>query len=274
MKSIINNKKRLDSNNYKHIVITQDIDKNIKINVTGKIVDFPMVATTKPFTETINSNDQRVITEEVIEYFKRNTTLHYMKQDKVSGHKGTYIIFGNHFSERSLALKLDQYYKKSLNSIIIKYLDDRLKFLEQNEDVRLIKILTNRSISEYFINEDTESDFRSERYWKKEEKKEKCIYLNLLEKEPNELVKYEQNFMEKFLYEKIIYATEDEKFTLSYSSPYIKFGRIKIKSNNVCIELPGCFYEYVNSLIIQKERYLKELNENQMKLKLEMERKK
>mgnify|MGYP007119899505 CR=1 FL=1 len=30
---LLNNKKRLNSNNYKHIVITQDIDKNIKINV-------------------------------------------------------------------------------------------------------------------------------------------------------------------------------------------------------------------------------------------------
>ena len=274
MKSIISNKKRLNSNNYKNIVITQEVSDDIKINVTGKIIDYPMEMTGVPFTKTIISQEQSVITEEVIEYFKRNTTLHYVKQDKVKGHSGTYIIFGNYFNERSLALKLDQDYKKCLNSMIIKYLDDRLKFLEQNEDVRLIKIWGTFKESDYYICEDAEANFNSVNTHDRIGEKKQCLYLNLLEKVPNKLVKYEQDFIAKFLYEKIMSAPEDEEFALSYSSPYIKFGRIKIKSNNICIELPGCFYRSVESLLMQREHYLKELAENQMKLNLEMERKK
>ena len=75
-----------------------------------------------------------------------------------------------------------------------------------------------------------------------------------------------------YLYKKIFLADESEEFYMTSSSPYVNYGIIKVKSHNICIELPGHFYEYIQNLLIERKMYLKYLDENQMKLKLEMER--
>lgn len=273
MKSIISNKKIIDSNNYKNIVITQEASNDIKINVTGKLIDYPMEMTGVPFTKTIHSQEQSIITEEVIEYFKRNNVINYIKEGTVKGYYGVYISCGNLYNERTLSFKLDRSYKNSYNSILSKYQEDRLKFIEQYEDVSLVKIWSHRNTSEYVVTKDAEENYNSIYAHDKIGKKQKCLVLVLLENKPNELVAFEQQFIQDYLYQKIFLADESEDFLLSCSGPYVKYGRIKIKSRNFCIELPGCFYGIVQNLIIQRKMYLKELDENQMKLKLEMESK-
>lgn len=272
MKSIINNKKRIDSNNYKNIVITQEASNDIKINVTGKLIDYPMEMTGVPFTKTIHSQEQSVITEEVIEYFKRNNVINYIKEGTVKGYYGVYISCGNLYNERTLSFKLDRSYKNSYNSILSKYQEDRLKFIEQHEDVSLIKIWSHRNTSEYSVGKDFEENYNSVYAHDTIGEKKTCVYLALLSNKINELVGFEQQFLQDYLYQKIFLADESEDFLLNCSGPYVKYGRIKIKSSNFCIELPGCFYTMVNNLLIQRKMYLKEQDENQMKLKLEMER--
>ena len=273
MKSIISNKKRIDSNNYKNIVITQEASNDIKINVTGKLIDYPMEMTGVPFTKTIHSQEQSVITEEVIEYFKRNNVINYIKEGNVRGYYGTYISCGNLYNERNLSFKLDSSYKSGYNSILNKYQEDRLKFIEQHEDASLIKIWGYSEISQYIICKDAEANFNSFSIHDKIGENKKCLVLILLEKEPNKLVDFEEKFIKEFLYEKIFLTDESEEFYMTYSSPYVSYGRIKIKSSNLCIELPGCFYDYIQKLLIERKMYFKEQDENQMKLKLEMESK-
>lgn len=272
MKSIISNKKIIDSNNYKNIVITQEVSDDIKINVTGKLIDYPMEMTGVPFTKTIHSQEQSVITEEVIEYFKRNNVINYIKEGTVKGYYGVYISCGNLYNERTLSFKLDRSYKNSYNSILSKYQEDRLKFIEQYEDVSLVKIWSHRNTSEYVVTKDAESNFNSIYSNEVVGENKKCLYFSLLENKINELVGFEQQFLQDYLYQKIFLADESEEFYMTCSDSYVKYGRIKIKSSNFCIELPGCFYTMVNNLLIQRKMYLKEQDKNQMKLNLEMER--
>ena len=271
MKSIINNKKKLNSNNYKKIVITQN-KEDIKINVTGELINFPMQMTGVPFTETILSYDKRLITTEVMEYFKRNNVINYIKEGKVKGYDGNYISFGNLYNDRTLSFKLDCSFKENYNSILNKYQEDRIKFLEKHNDITLIKIWEHSKISQYSACQDAELNFNSPFFQEKSEKMQKCLVLVVLAKKSNELIDFDQRFIQDYLYKKIFLADESEEFYMTSSSPYVNYGIIKVKSHNICIELPGHFYEYIQNLLIERKMYLKYLDENQMKLKLEMER--
>lgn len=141
MKTKINNKRLLNSNNYKKIVIDQMQKERTDISISGKIYDgVPLKLSIPSFTETVNEEDD--IIREVINYFLRNNNISFVYETGINYHNGRFVRCGN--DSRTLSFKLDKSYNDCVSKVLKKYSEDRVRFLEKYKNIQKYRFTDSR----------------------------------------------------------------------------------------------------------------------------------
>ena len=251
-------KNHLNSNTYKKIRMKEN-DGEVVIIATQdeKYKNMELLKTSTPnITDTIDGlNDEEKI-EEITKYFLRNNTICSIKQNGVE-------IIVSSTSGRYLVINLLNKYSNILRLILDKYQNDRLKFLDEVSDKKLVHITVEYSTSSKLFNNESSYGIH---YITKSfdfENQLEVVHLNLMEIHDEKISKFDLDFLDEYLKEFINNNPNTIKLICNYYK--LKYG---FSDGNRVIELPEDLYRKYGNMVRKHNEFVRKEENKQLCLEL------
>ena len=189
-------------------------------------------------------NDTEKVIEIVKKYLEYSNVTEIKNLCHLSHYKGWFnVIRGT----RNLYLQIYGSETKIIPQLILKkYIEDRLKFLNDNKDVNLYEIGIG---------------FNSASYGTRKQEDKECISISLFS-ENCMLFRFEQEFLKKFIFDKLYEVNKEAKLVYITSQYQFTENINNYGYHIVCGDLVICLKALDKILLEQIKTYIQEYNEN------------